>query len=601
MNYLEDINNWIEDFVKTVCGRDEISTDEAERLKDLYVNLRSSYKKETIDQITTDGLKANLGVVDYFKSKEIAQAEIDDLFNFYQETAKLVNSKEFKETLSDSMELNDASKIKDYKSQKIQETGILSFVEFKNYFKHDVAFCEVKEALGWCMAYVESGDYNITDIIVKNESGTVDKEKTFEKILEDINKKALTNVPPFQMENGKVKFIAAGSSEIDVKLWNESEQKIIGMSATRDRTNIIEGNQFIRHNMQINAWAAIYAKYKKQNRLPQEYKLSPAEVKKINHDFGEQNRLKDKSILRIRGLSDDVKNVIEKHHMEFARHLSFVREFLFDKTGHSFHENGLTITPAEIKLMTETFEPMSKFYYFGETLAKAQVPEIHAGLNKRSYLGNFENIMDFKMGHEAAKIFLDSLEVRFNNVKADAKIDKFAEFVMYNLLIKDSVDFAKIADVFSEGSVYKEERGTLFKSISLFLQDINKITSLSDNAIDTTVQLHFPTLNDSQKLEIKEKLVSGELFKTLDHNYKAIGKAPSEVNQFADVMISYATACENKLQLLSEKQKNDTMIDFLRSQGITVDMDALARFAQQQKEQKNDNKENLSGNNFKLN
>jgi hypothetical protein len=601
MNYLEDINNWIEDFVKTVCGRDEISTDEAERLKDLYVNLRSSYKKETIDQITTDGLKANLGVVDYFKSKEIAQAEIDDLFNFYQETAKLVNSKEFKETLSDSMELNDASKIKDYKSQKIQETGILSFVEFKNYFKHDVAFCEVKEALGWCMAYVESGDYNITDIIVKNESGTVDKEKTFEKILEDINKKALTNVPPFQMENGKVKFIAAGSSEIDVKLWNESEQKIIGMSATRDRTNIIEGNQFIRHNMQINAWAAIYAKYKKQNRLPQEYKLSPAEVKKINHDFGEQNRLKDKSILRIRGLSDDVKNVIEKHHMEFARHLSFVREFLFDKTGHSFHENGLTITPAEIKLMTETFEPMSKFYYFGETLAKAQVPEIHAGLNKRSYLGNFENIMDFKMGHEAAKIFLDSLEVRFNNVKADAKIDKFAEFVMYNLLIKDSVDFAKIADVFSEGSVYKEERGTLFKSISLFLQDINKITSLSDNAIDTTVQLHFPTLNDSQKLEIKEKLVSGELFKTLDHNYKAIGKAPSEVNQFADVMISYATACENKLQLLSEKQKNDTMIDFLRSQGITVDMDALARFAQQQKEQKNDNKENLSGNNFKFN
>lgn len=601
MNYLEDINNWIEDFVKSVCGRDEISTDEAERLKDLYVNLRTSYKKEVIDQITTDGLKANQAVVGYFKSKEIAQAEVDDLFNFYQETAKIVSSKEFKETLSDSFELNDANKIKDFKAQKVQETGVLSFVEFKNYFKHDVAFCEVKEALGWCLAYVESGDYNITDIIVKNEEGVVDKEKTFENILKDINKKALTNVPPFEMENGKVKFIAAGSSEIDVKLWNESEQKIIGMSATRDRTNIIEGNQFIRHNMQVNAWAAIYSKYKKQNKLPQEYKLSPEDVKKINHDFGEQNRLRDKSILRIRGLSDDVRNVIEKHHMEFARHLSYVREFIFDKTGNSFHENGLTITPEEIKAITQTFEPMSKFYYFGETLAKAQVPEIQAGLNKRAYLGNFENIMDFTMGHEASKIFLDSLEIRFNNVKPEAKIDNFAEFTMYNILVKDTGDFAKLADLFSEGNAYKEERGTLFKSIALFLQDINKITSLSDNDVSSTIQLHFSTLNASQKAEMKDKLLSGELFAILDKNYKSIGKAPSEVNQFADVMISYMTACESKIQLLTEKQKNETMLSFLRSQGVTIDMEAFNNFAQQQKEQKQENKDGLSGSGFKMN
>ena len=44
-------------------------------------------------------------------------------------------------------------------------TGVLDFVEFKKYFKHDVAFCDIKEALGWCLAYIESGDYNINDII----------------------------------------------------------------------------------------------------------------------------------------------------------------------------------------------------------------------------------------------------------------------------------------------------------------------------------------------------------------------------------------------------------------------------------------------------
>lgn len=77
---------------------------------------------------------------------------------------------------------------------------------------------------------------------------------------------------------------------------------------------------------------------------------------------------------------------------------------------------------------------------------------------------------------------------------------------MYNILVKDTGDFAKLADIFSEGNAYKEERGTLFKSIALFLQDINKITSLSDNDVSSTIQLHFSTLNASQKDEMKEKL-----------------------------------------------------------------------------------------------
>lgn len=225
MRYLEDINNWIENFVKTVCGKEEISSKEAEILKDFYVELRSKYKKDLIDQITSDGLINNQNIINYFKTKEIAESEIRDLFNFYTATADIISSKEFENALTNSFESNDITQIKDFKIRKIEETGILDFVEFKHYFKHDVAFCEVKEALGWCLAYVESGDYNVNDIIVKNEAGDVDKEATFKNILEDINKKSLTNVPPFKYENGKVQFIAAGSSEIDVKLWNESEQK----------------------------------------------------------------------------------------------------------------------------------------------------------------------------------------------------------------------------------------------------------------------------------------------------------------------------------------------------------------------------------------
>lgn len=599
MNYLEDINVWIEHFVKTVCGREDISSDEAERLKDLYVNLRSKYKKETIDQITSDCLKVDENIIQYFKSKEIADSEISDLFNFYEQSAEIVSSKEFQTALSDSFTNNDVSKIKDFKIQKIHETGLLSFVEFKHYFKHDVAFCDVKEALGWCLAYVESGDYNITDIIVQDNTGEINKEKTFENILNDINKKSLTNVPPFKMENGKVSFVAAGSSELDVKLWNESEQKIIGMSATRDRTNLIEGNQFIRHNMYINAWAANYAKYKKQNRLPPEYKLSADDVRKITHDFGWQNKLRDKSILRIRELNNDVVNVIEKHHMEFARHLSYVREFVMEKTGRSYHENGLNISEDEMKDMTHVFKDYSKYYFFGEILNKAQVPELHAGLNKRAYLGNYQSIMNFSMGHEATKIFIDSLEVRFNAVKSDAEIDKYAEYIMYNILSKSTSDFAKLAELFSEGNVFKEERGTLFKSVSVFLEDVNKLELIDPENINKVLNLHFSTLTVNQKQELTDKLISCELFKILEDNYKTIVKAPSEVNQFAENMISYSKACENKIQLIVEKNKNNTMLAFLKSQGIEIDQNMLEQFEKTQKDNKKDNIINNS--NIKIN
>lgn len=588
MKYLDDINNWIEDFVKTICGKESITDNEAEMLKDLYIELRSKYKKEVIDQITSDGLKSNENIINHFKSKEIADKEISDLFNFYEVTAEQLSSEEFKDALTESFKTTDIDQIKNFKIRKLEETGLLSFVEFKNYFKNDVAFCEVKEALGWCIAYVESGDYNINDILVKNSNGDLDKQATFKNILDDINKKSLTNVPPFKYENGKVQFIAAGSSEIDVKLWNESEQKIIGMSATRDRSNIIEGNQFIRHNMQVNAWAAIYAKYKQQNKLPNNYKLSADEVRKINHDYGWQNQLRDKSILRIKELDSDVVNSIEKHHMEFARHLSYVREFIMQKTGQSFHENGLKITKEEVSEMTRLFSNHSKYYFFGETLAKAQVPEIHAGLNKRAYLGNFTNIMEFSMDHESTKLFLDSLEMRFNNVKTTDQIDKYAEFVMYNMLVKDRSEFGRFADLFSEGNVYKEERGTLYRSISMLLEDINKLKNLDSDSLDKVLNLHLNTLTDIQKEEIKEKILNCELFEKLESNFKIIGKAPSEVNQFAEVMLSYSTACLNKVKLEASNNENLMMVEFLKSQGL--DMDKLKEFMNNKKsDNKNDN------------
>lgn len=570
MDYLLEISDWVENFIKTICNKSEYSIEETSNITNLYIELRSKYTKNNIDKITKEFLIENNNIIEHFKNKNLAENEINDLFNFFEDKNKLINSEEFKNALSDSV--FDINKIKDFKIKKIKETGVLDFVEFKKYFKNDVAFCDIKEALGWCLAYIESGDYNINDIIKYNSKNEIDKGETFKTIINDINKKSLTNVEPFKFENDKVTFIAAGSSEIDVKMWNENEQKFIGMSATRDRTNIIEGNQFIRHNMQVFAWTSIFENYKSKNNLPENFKLTTNEIRKIIHDYGWQNKLKDKNILNY-DLDSDVIDVINNYHLEFAKHLSYVREFIKDRKGISFHENGLKITEKEISEIVDTFKDKTKFYFFGEILGKAEVPEINAGLIKRSYLGNFKNIMSFEMDHRSAKLFLDSIEVRFNNVDSNAEIDKYGEFTTFSFLTKNKKEFEKIAAIFSEGKSYKEERGMLYKSVSLLMEDL-----INENNIDESINLHFSTLSTDFKNILKNKINNGEIFENIKENYKSIIKAPSEVNQYSENMFALISSLENKIKYINQKNENSIMMDFFKSKGIDINIEELEKF-----------------------
>lgn len=594
MNYIIDINKWSEDFINKICKKDTFSHHELENLKTAYITLRTKYKKETIDELTKNYLIENNEVINYFKGKDITRREIQDLFNFVDSAHDMLNSSELRDAVTDSFQTGDISQIKDFKIKKLYETGILDFVEFKKFFKSDVAFCEVKEALGWFIAYIESGDYNIKDIISLNEQGEVDRKSTLINIMQDINNKSLTNVPPFNMENGVLKFIPATSSEIDVIMWNENEQKIVGMSATRDRTTQIEGNQFIRHNMQINAWASLFEEYKNQKRIPSEFKLTTSDIKKIMHDYGWQNKMSAKSILKINDLDSDVRLSIESHNLAFGRHLSLVREKIKAKTGINFHENGCYITKEEISAISKEFKDKAKYYFFGEVHAKSQLPELNAGLLKRAYAGNFSNIMSFKMDKHASMVFMDSLENRFNDVGIDNKIDYYAQIALFNYMTADSSNFKMFADFFSEGSVYKEERSMLYKSSSLFLESLNELKSLDEDNIRNVIEEDFGLLNSNQKDTIFNTIKDFSIFEHLENNTKSIRKAPSEVNNQLESMNAQLSAVKNKLELFEEKQKNAILLDFLESKGIKIDPNDLEMFKnlQQNEKTKNNNIKN---------
>lgn len=584
MEYIVDINNWTNLFIEQICKKDNYTIEEVSELKDLYINLRTRYKKETIDKLTVEFLSNNDEVIDFFKSKEITRKEINDLFDFYNKSNEILNSKELQNTVTSSMESGDISEIKDFKIKTMYETGLLDFLEFKKYFKHDVAFCEVKEALGWYIAYIESGDYDINSIIVKDENNQIDRKKTFFNIMEDINNKSLTNVPPFRIDNENVKFMAAGSSEVDVMMWNESEQKIIGMSATRDRTTQIEGNQFIRHNMLLNAWSTVFDDYKINKRIPEQFKLSTKDIKNVMHDYGWQSKLNTKNVLKIKDLDSDVLSSIEEHNFAFARHLSVVRESIKKKTGISYHENGTYITDKEIENINNHFKDKVKFYFFGEVYNKSQLPELNAGLVKRAYTGNFDNIMNFSMDKKASRLFMNNLSIRYNDVPLKNSIDLYAQKAMYSLLSNTKEEFKPFAQFFSEGSVYKEERSMLYRSVSLFLEEVNHTKDFSK--IEDIIKENFDKLSEKEISTINDKLQNLELFKNIEDNIKLIRKAPSEVNPCLDNLKAQAIACENKIRLQHERSKNDNLLEYLKSQGINVDMDALNEFRKKKDEAK---------------
>lgn len=594
MDYIVDINNWTDLFVTQIFGKTQYSINEVDELKNAYIQLRTKYKKNVIDKLTIDFLSENNEVIAFFKDKDITHKEISSIFDFYNHANEILNSKEIEHAVTNSIQTKDITEIKDFKIRQMYETGILDFVEFKKYFKSDVAFCEVKEALGWYIAYIESADYDLDSIIVKNEDGQLDRKSTLFNVMKDINEKSLTNTPPFKIENNEIRFNPAGSSEVDVLMWNENEQKIIGMSATRDRTNLIEGNQFIRHNMILNAWSTVFDDYKRQKRIPNNFKLSSTDIRNVMHDYGWQNKFSAKNVLKLIDLDSDVIQSIETHHFAFARHLSYVRQSIKIKTGQNFHENGLEITKDEIAAIQDNYKDKVKFYFFGEVYNKSALPELNGGLLKRAYLDNFNNIMSFSMKKEAARSFMDGLEIRFNNVPVVNSMDYYAEQAICLLFTSNKTNFKVFSDFFAEGNSYKEERGMLFKSASIFLEEINELKVLNDENIIKTIENNFKTLTDNQKETIFNQLKDLSLFDNLKRNADGIRKAPSEVNQFLENLYSQSKACESNLKYSQEKSKNELMMDYLKSKGIQIDPNDFQNFVKNV-----DNKSEISTNNKK--
>lgn len=490
-------SKWVNKFAEDFLKEKEYSFKELEKIKYDYIRLINHFTDDNIEDIVIGMFKDNYSVLSYFNNdKENVSLNIDKIFRnngcinefmedfslFIKNVVEPLGQNKHEIFITETRKkLNEFDKI-----DKVYNTGILEWDFVQKQFDRSLDFWKVKEAIAWLVGYVENNSYELSELFILNSYGKIDKQKTFNNLIEKVNEVSLTQKNPFYKTKDKLYFNDAKGGEVDVMMWNQTESKIISMSATRDRGYKIEGNQFPRHYFKSIVVYDSILEYEKRHK----FLLTSKNVQKLvrNDNFKKYNefqRLKDIDLdLSVRNESSNL-NVL-------ARDLSFVRETLKNKLNINYHKNGLEITDKELSSIIAYADSKVDFIFFGEILERKHMPTVQAGLNCIAYRDNFKRLGKFRMTNNASNIFMRRIGKRFNNISASEKnVDKYGQDFLISLIKNVDNTNKNIENIqyFSEGNVYAEERSCLFKSCSVLFRNVITELDKMDNILRNDKEL----------------------------------------------------------------------------------------------------------------
>ena len=452
-------------------------------------------------------------------------------------------------------------------SKDIIKDNIMNWDYFKTHFHQDFEYWQIKEAIGWVAAYIETEDYEPSDILVFNE-GELNKKQTLKKILNNINKKALKNPIPFKTRQGfeedaddfSFQFNPARSGEIDVVLWSEKKQKIIAIDVTRDRSSEIEGNQFLRHYIKILAESLL---------LKTKYKENKEDIIDLRaRNFFNSNRFREitniehvKKQLNVNENTQKMlSTVIKKENgeekvinNEFLKNLTIVRDYIKRFYKEDFI-NSKEITKKEMELILKMGKKNVEFTFFGELLSNENVflNELNASLNSLAYVVNFNKISNIKIGYENSFNFLETINFQYNK-KVDNHLIKNGIEYVYQMIMSDDSTFDVIAKGFSEGHCFGAERENMLKSFQSFLYLFNETDVLVETLSADKYKnlLNFITKNDfkesiENKLE-KINMAQAETSRELDTLYLLCELTQSKAEKKLFDLIKTPSKIKNKI------------------------------------------------------
>lgn len=465
--------------------------------------------------------------------------------------------------------INNIDLIIKKKTKQIEYSDILTFEDFSKAFNKGARDSEIQEALSWFDTYIKSDDFSKDDIIL-NQKNEIDINKTILSMAEKINERSITPYFPFKFnrDSQTLYYNQATSGGVDVMLFIENSQKLVGASATKDRTFKIEGNQFIRHNYKMKATCILLeSEIKKDENLKDKRSLTASDVRLIINKESFMDELSSKHHINRLGrrLSEDVyKNYTNRRKSEFTTHLTIMREYIRIKEGINLHKNGLNINSKEISIMDSINKYDGDYHFFGEVSTKFRFPEMMAGLNKKSYKENFQDVSSFKMDGNAINTFLSTLKNNYNNVENLEYADNYADRFLYTV-IDSKQDASGLDSILSEGFAYKEEREVVFKSISTIINELNEIEDLSHSSVLSVFKENLKTLNSEELNSLTKSILSGDSSKEILLKVSSIKQSQSEVsNEFKEL--------KNSLNTLSTKielaQTKDLLKDIEKLGGV---------------------------------
>lgn len=561
-----------------------------------YAKIISFHSKDNVEKTIFNMLRTNNDMVELFnRNRTVLKETIDELVNpncrgkdFLEQITDLYTfiKEEYDSTyqLKENKALFKVKKNKDIK--EVYKTGVLDWNFVKKQFSDKLDFWKVKEANAWLVCFVEKCDYELDDIIVKQENGFANKQKTFDNLINKVNEAAITKKNPFSKGKYNLFFNAADSGEVDVLLWNPKKERVIGASATRDRSYKVEGNQFFRHylrsyvlNKKIEHGFFIQEK-KSGHRSPKNCKNVQALVRNEsfqNYDYAkevfklERNNVKDQNII------DEI-----DQGNEFSKDLSLYRIINKKILGVNFSNNGHYISEGEVATMGLLKNGVD-FVFYGETLEHKSKPNIRAGLNCLAYRDNFKRIGTFEMTGKAGNILLNAIDKRFNGVDInEANVElQSQKYIIDTMKEAENVDkMIELMSMFSTGNVQQDERACLFKACAIFFKGINKEIKTTlfkmteddsfelkrntfDKTIENGIKAFFNAGIDSEDFKaVKDFISDDDKIRAFARNLNRIripnSEVPMEYDEFknnADTTLILKNAFKDKIENLKLKKE----------------------------------------------
>lgn len=551
---LYPVYNYVKEFINKIIINEDFK--EYESLANKYFNLSKEYNN--LNHLLVKNLLSQPIVLNYFNSYEHGKRELNSLFNTHNLSKGFEN---YKNKVIESVAFRNPEIIKQEKIKKLNDIGILDWDLFKTLFRGRVEANIMKEALGWVVGFVESGDYNLDHTIVKDENNEIDKKGTLLKILNTINKKSLTKEVPFIIQDGNIHYTPAPSGNLDVLFWCETEQKVYGMCVTRDKKYQIEGNQFIRHHYKLAVLGHDIEKNAKERKY--EFLHTPV-VKKMLENIANKEIKKELTNHFFHAQDEKITENFYKN--DFVKNLLLARKHIYDNTGVLY--SGTDLGKEEMQSFLDYANKNTKFTFFGEVLNNNQLSQELAGMNLLSYKENFEHINPINLDKESIDVFFDNINAKYNlkTNYTEKELETKAKVLIREIITQESPQILELTNKYlGEGYAYKEERANVFKAIknlfSILNNEINEESEIN-NSLKNGFNKFFTNdlkINDSLIENFKDKNFVDKIYNYLDD----INKGQAEVQYELKELKVCLELFKKNIEVITYKEKINNLLDNL--------------------------------------